>query len=69
MRAYGTTDYEPGTGPVPDAYTYVGAVYVRGGERPLDIVDRVIELLGLPPKTPLKVRGRARAPPRRRTCP
>ena len=51
------TDYEPGVGTTPDSYTYIGAVYVRSGDRPLDIVDRVLAVVGLPPKTPLKVRG------------
>jgi len=53
-------DYEPALPPAEPKYTFVTYMYVKSSERPLDIVDRIVALLQLPARTPVKVR-RARA--------
>jgi uncharacterized paraquat-inducible protein A len=53
--------YEPELPPAMDTYSYLGAVFVRGSDRPLDLYERVLAMANLPPKTSLKVRSPRRA--------
>ena len=48
-------DYEPNVPPVEDRYQFVTTMSVRVTDRPVDLTDRLLQALNLPPKTVLKV--------------